>query len=198
MSVLIDDRELAVDELGLQTVGQVLAHVQRNNRLVINMLIDGQEPDLEHIQVVRQSPVQGRTVYIETAEPRQMALDVLDAIGAEFEEAERLKNEAADLIQRGETSKAMEKLGGCFTSWQHAQESVGKTAQLLRLDLDLLKIDGLSLAEMANAFSEQLRQIKNALEAHDFVLLGDILMYEMSESTQRWQAALAGMRKTIA
>jgi hypothetical protein len=40
-------------QLGLQTVGQVLAHVAKDNRLVVQMLIDGQEPDIDQIGSVR-------------------------------------------------------------------------------------------------------------------------------------------------
>jgi len=50
MSVTIDREPLAVRELGLQTVGQVLAHVAKDNRLVVQVLIDGQEPDIEAIR----------------------------------------------------------------------------------------------------------------------------------------------------
>ena len=46
MSVTVDDELLPADEMGLQTVGQVLAHLQKENRLVVQVLIDGHEPDL--------------------------------------------------------------------------------------------------------------------------------------------------------
>src|SRR5438046_1443699 len=55
MSVTIDHETLAVESLGLNTVGQVLTHVSRGNRLVVNLLIDGQQPDLALITQIRQS-----------------------------------------------------------------------------------------------------------------------------------------------
>src|ERR1700722_14470369 len=47
MSVTVDQELLAAEELGLATVGQVLAHLQSDDRLVVNLLIDGQQPDLQ-------------------------------------------------------------------------------------------------------------------------------------------------------
>lgn len=197
MAVVIDDRELAIEELGLETVGQVLQHVKRENRLVVNVLIDGEKPDLDRITAVRQKSLQGHTVFIETAEPRTMAREVLDAVESQFDEADRLKSEAAELLQKGEPTRALERLGGCFTTWLHAQESVLKTAQLLRIDLETMAVDGQSLSSWVTTFAEQLRGIKSALEARDFVLLSDILVYETADTTEKWKLALSAIRATI-
>ena len=53
MSVTIDHELLDVDQMGLSTVGQVLSHLHRDNRLVTNLLIDGESPDLSAMGVVR-------------------------------------------------------------------------------------------------------------------------------------------------
>src|SRR4051794_35847134 len=134
MSVTVDHERLEVEQLGLRTVGQVLSHLQRDNRLVVNLLIDGQEPDFDRLGVVRQSPLNGHTLFIETAEPRDMALEVVDEIENQFAEADRLRGETVDLLQRNGPAKAMEKLGGCFRTWHHAHDALIKTAQLLRID----------------------------------------------------------------
>jgi hypothetical protein len=198
MSVTVDHERLEVEQLGLRTVGQVLCHLQRDNRLVVNLLIDGEEPDLDRLGDVKQAPVNGHTVYIETAEPREMALEVLAEVEAQLNEADRLKGEAVDLLQRsGGAVKAMERLSGCFTTWHHAQESVDKTAQLLRLDLELVRVGEQSLAAMMTDFGAQLRQIKDALESRDFVTLGDILSYEMTQTSAQWRGALAAVRDVV-
>src|SRR3712207_4805143 len=100
VTVTVDHEVLEAERLGLHTVGQVLSHVQRENRLVVNLLIDGQEPDLDRLGAVKQSPLTGHTLFIETAEPRQMALEVLAEVEEQLREADRLKAEAVDLLQR--------------------------------------------------------------------------------------------------
>jgi len=197
MSVTVDHRPLAAENLGLKTLGQVLAHLQKDNRLVVHVLIDGEEPDLDHLPQVKQSPVAGHTVFIETADPRQMAIEVLDEVASQLDEADRLKTEAADLLQRNQNAPAMEKLAGCFTTWQHAQESILKTAQLLRIDLTLVRASKLSMHELFNEFAKQLKAIRVALESRDFVTLSDLLLYETTETSAQWRDAIATMRKTI-
>jgi hypothetical protein len=197
MSVTVDHRPLAAENLGLKTLGQVLAHLQKDNRLVVHVLIDGEEPDLDHLPQVKQSPVAGHTVFIETADPRQMAIEVLDEVASQLDEADRLKTEAADLLQRNQNAPAMEKLAGCFTTWQHAQESILKTAQLLRIDLTLVRASKLSMQELFNEFAKQLKAIRVALESRDFVTLSDLLLYETTETSAQWRDAIATMKKTI-
>jgi len=197
MSVTVDHRPLAAENLGLKTLGQVIAHLQKEDRLVVHVLIDGEEPDLAHLGKVRQSPVSGHTVFIETADPRQMAIEVLDAVASQLDEADRLKTEAAELLQRNQNAPAMEKLSGCFTTWQHAQESVLKTAQLLRIDLGLVRTTGGTMQELFEGFSRQLKEIRIALENRDFVTLSDLLLYETTQTSGQWRSALSAMKSSI-
>jgi len=198
MSVTVDHEPLATETMGLKTVGQVLSHLQRGNRLVTNLLIDGRAPDLDGIGAVRRAPLNGHTVFIETAEPREMALSVLDEVEEQLDETDHFRGEAIDLLQRNQPGKAMEKLSGCFAVWQTAQESVLKVGQLLRLDLDAIRAQGQPLSTIVTQFADQLRQIKTAIEHRDFVTLGDILAYEAEETAGHWRAALAAVRDVVA
>ena len=107
MSVTVDDHPLAAETLGLKTVGQVLSHLKKDrNRLIVHVLIDGREPDLDRMGAVKRSPLNGHTVYIETAEPRRMALEVLADVEEQLNQTDRLKTEAADLLQQNQTAAA--------------------------------------------------------------------------------------------
>ena len=197
MSVTVDHELFDAEVIGLRTVGQVLSHLQRDNRLVTNLLIDGEEPDLSLMGTLRRKPLGDHTLYIETTDPRDMALEVLDEVEQQLREADRLKADAIELLHRNAVERALQKLSGCFSTWQHAQESVLKTAQLLRIDLELIKTEGRSLKEMVHEFTVQLRNIKSALENRDYVHLCDILTYEATETNNRWRLALTAMRDAI-
>lgn len=198
MSVTVDRQPLAAEEMtGLQTLGQLLQHLQKDNRLVVHVLIDGQEPDLSQMGTVRKLPLDRHTLFIETADPRELAMEALAEVDAQLREADRLRCESSDLIAKNQNQKAMEKLSGCFSTWQNAQESVLKTAQLMKIDLETVRVGGVPLTEMVGQFAGQLRQIRGALENRDFVLLNDILTYEATETTARWQSAVAALRGIV-
>jgi len=197
MSVMVDHQLLQAEQLGMQTVGQVLTHVQRDNRLVVNLLIDGQEPDLDHLGIVKRKRLSDHTIFIETAEPRRVALDALREVEDQLYEGDRLTSAAVDMLQANQIENAMKKLSGCFSTWQHFQESVLKTAQLLRLNLETVTVEDRSLAEVVHDFRDQLKSVKQALEARDYVSLCDVLTYEMPQATERWRTALETMREII-
>jgi hypothetical protein len=197
MSVMVDDQPLAVEKMGLQTIGQVLGHVQQGNRLVINLLIDGKAPDLGGLGAVRRSPLDGHTVYIETAEPRAIALDVLLDVEQQLDQNDPLRGQAVDLLQQNQPERAQEKLHGWFHVWLTAQESVSKVSQLLRIDLDSLRAGGQPLSAVLQQFASRLREIKSAIENRDFVTLGDILAYEMTETEDDWREVLGAIRGVI-
>jgi hypothetical protein len=198
MPVTLDHATLETERLGLHTVGQLLSHLKRDNRLVVNLLIDGQEPDYDDFAALRQSSLAAHTLFVETAEPREIATEALAEVESQMEEADRLTGEAVALLQKNQPAGAMQKLSGCFTTWQHAQDSVDKTAQLLRIDLDQLMAEGQSLSSLMSEFSDQLRSIKDALESRDYVALGDVLTYETPETTKKWRGAMGVIRASIA
>jgi hypothetical protein len=194
MSVTIDHEPLTAEEMGWTTVGQVLSHIQKDNRLVVQVLLDGREPDMDRVGALRQSLLTGHTLYIETAEPSEMAREVLDEAETQLADADRLKSDACDLLQRNQPSDAMQKLSGCFTRWHHAQDAVLKTAQLLRVDLNTLRLGATPLSTGLGALAEQLRRIKSSLEMRDYVTLSDILSYEIDEAATPWRLTIDLLR----
>jgi len=197
MSVTVDDEPLATEKMGLLTVGEVLSHLRKDNRLITTLLIDGHQPDLDRIGLIRQSPLSGHMVYIETAEPRKMALDVLSEVQQQLCETDQIRLEAVELFQQNQPERAMEKLGRCFGIWQVAQESMLKIARLLRLDLQTVFVNRRPLTDVLLEFANQLRQIKTALENRDFVTLSDILTYEAPQTSHHWRDVLDAIRDVI-
>jgi hypothetical protein len=165
---------------------------------VIHVLIDGREPDLRQLGDVRKSPLKDHHIFIETADPREMAMDILKQVEVQLGEADRIKGEASKLLQSNQNVRAMEKLSGCLTTWQHAQESLLGTARLLKIDLEKISVGRRSLTELIASFTEQLKRIRSSLENRDFVTLSDVLIYETNKTSAEWREALEAMRRLIA
>jgi predicted DNA-binding protein (UPF0251 family) len=193
MGVTVDDVRLEVDRLGLSTVGEVLSHVARGNRLVVQLLLDGNEPDLREMDAVRRRSLSGCSVFIETAEPLEIAREVLRGVETSVEEVERLRLESAELFRAGDAARAMQSLAGCFAAWGNARESVEKVAKLLRLDLTAVSAGETTAEQILSQFAGQLRQLKEALEARDHVLCCDVLTYEMENTREDWRTLVSAL-----
>jgi hypothetical protein len=126
-----------------------------------------------------------------------MARGVLEDVEVQLHEADRLRGESLDLLDKSQAAGAMEKLSGCFSYWQHAQETVLQTAQLLRIDLSCVNVDGRAFTELLAEFSGHLREIKTALEERDFGGLARLLKYETDRSCAQWYQAIQCLRVAI-
>src|SRR5688572_15702878 len=142
-------------------------------------------------------PVDGHSVFIETSDPRELALEVLEETASRIQQSDAMKSEAAELLQRNQPNKAFEKLSSCIRAWHDGQEALLKTAELLRVDLTTVTVEEQSFEEVLADFTANLRSIRGALDQRDFVLLGDVLLYETAEMTGKWLAAINAVRDTI-
>jgi hypothetical protein len=197
MPVIIDQVSLNADDLGIVTIGQVLSRVWRANRLVVRLVIDGDSPDLRNIEAIRNTPLENRTVFIETADPRQTAIDSLLQADDQLRQADQLKNETADLLRANQWTAALTKFAQCLQCWLETQQVVSGVARLLKIDLEILHAGDQTLARQLAEFAGQLRQIQSALEAGDLVGLTDLLVYETADTSDHWRAAVQAMRVAI-
>ncbi len=194
MALIIDDAEIDTVALGLSTVGSALSHIAREKRLVTQLLIDGNTPDLSAMEALRLQPLGERTIFIETASQAELAADALDAMAVETDTAQKLQEEAVELLQKNDTTGALQRLGGCFTIWQSSRETTQKVGELLKIDLDSMLIRNTPLPVVMTKFGEQLRQLRSALEASDYVLLNDMVAYEMVDTAADWRSIVDLMR----
>lgn len=198
LTVTIDDEPLAAKHLGMETLGHVLSHIQRDKKLVVQILIDGNEPPLAEMGALRNTKLEGHCVYIETADPLRLVDSVLTEVQRQLNEADEARIQCAGLLRQNQTQKAMERLGFCFRSWQDVQESVAKVVELIRLDLNqAIDDDGAPLAGRFDHFSSQLRRIKESLQRKDFISLGDLLGHDMAQSADHWKSAIRAIRNAV-
>ena len=194
MTVTVDSEVLPAAELGLSTLGDVLTHVSGRNRLVTQVLIDGREPDIDHVPNWRRRPLLGHTVFIETHAPADIAADVLDEVARQMDEAEVSRERAIADLHANAANLALQKLSGCFTAWQSAQQAIGQVAKLLKVDLERVRVQDITLAEALSNFAGQLRDLRDAIEGRDYVTVSDVLTYEIGRTIGQWRDALTQLR----
>jgi hypothetical protein len=198
MSVIVNHEPFDTDALGLATLGDVIGHFQASNTFITQILVDGQQPNMDDFDSTAASPVDMHTIFITTGDPRQLARETLDDVHALLGNADEQRRQTADLLGAGDQQNAMRYLGDCFSAWHVAHESVIKTVQLLQLDLEQIQVGDRRLLDVLSEFSTHLRQVKDALQQHDYVTLNDILTYEMTDTTPTWTATIDAVRRAAA
>jgi hypothetical protein len=197
MTVTVDTEVLPATELGLSTLGDLLTHVSNRDRLVTQVLIDGQAPDLDRVPQWRGRSLNGHTIFIETHSKAGIAIEVLDEITRQLNEADEAREKAVDDLHASVPNKALQKLSGCFTAWQTAQTAIGQVSKLLKVDLERVRVQDITLAAALTNFAEQLRMVRDSIESRDYVTLADVLTYEMAQTISQWREAISQLRQSV-
>ena len=202
MQVYLDDELLDPHTDAQTTVGDVVEQVKTQlptqQRMLVAIRCDGQEVASEKLEDVLASPIGSYAkVELATTSPRQLAVDALEGAAALFGETSGMTREVVELLNQGQTPRAMKLLGSCLDAWNQAGDSVRRTAQLLSLDLDTMQVEQQPLPELFDVLREQLTGVKEAIEGRDYVLLADILQYELPQTAERWERMIHAVRDRV-
>ena len=124
---------------------------------------------------------------------KDLALTTIGKLAAIIEWLAPQHKETARLLEQGNTNAAMTRLAELISAWQQIQAAYANLAKLLEITMNNLPVRDLGHAGgeiILNEFCSQLSEIQSALQNKDFVLLADILQYEMDGAVANWMALL--------
>jgi hypothetical protein len=168
------------------------------NRLVVSIQGDGRDllaQDLD--EALRRPAIEYDRLDFLTEATSTVAVEALETAEQMFAESAAGRSQTANLFTQGHIDEALQLLGPCIGTWQRAFDAVAQVLTLTGLELDVVESDGVRLTEMVQAWTDQLRQIKEAFENKDFVLIADLLEYEFGPTTDRWSGYISCISETI-
>jgi hypothetical protein len=181
------------------TLGTALLTVQdeklREDEIIAQISIDGQPLTAELLSQWKDRPIQDfNETRIEAPLKSEYTIASLRTLSEALTESKTDREQISDCISRGQTNEALQKLTTYLQFWQASQQSLGCASRLLEADLKTFEYFEAGQPKTAGVtirnLTDQLRELKSALEAGDLVLLGDILDYEFSEITETWQTMI--------
>lgn len=182
------------------TVGQYLAALRQEDRdrLVVGLRFDGQAVASGELDSLRAAPLTapGR-LELEIESARALAARILGQVAGLLDQSRCHHEAVARLLAAGKSGKAMELLTACFTVWNAAEDSLQKASRLVALDLNRAEPGEPAPAERIAQLGQCLRQLKQHLQARDFVAVADLVEYELPELTSQWQAMLTSLQHEI-
>ena len=202
MKLLLNDREVtdAVPEnasLGVALMAVQERHIAEDE-VISTIMVDDEPLTADLLAEWKNRPVEEfGSVQIEAPKRNLLASQGLRLLSQGLSESNEQRQEIVDHICQARHAQAMDLLTGYLSLWDSIQQSLGSAARLIEVDLDSLEIFESSgndkvkrVADRIHQLSEQLKQLQDALEAQDLVLLGDILEYEFGPLTEDWQQML--------
>ena len=123
-----------------------------------------------------------------TGDKKDLSLTLLGKLAALIEWLSPQHKDAASLLESGQTPLALDRLHGILSAWQQIQLAYGNLAKLAGISLKELPVHDLNGEAVDAEFCRHLAALQHALQNHDFVLLADILQYEMDGAVANWMS----------
>jgi hypothetical protein len=201
MKLLLNGRELP-DILPEQTaLGAALRTIQDeqvpSDEVIARILVDGEPLSADQLLRWKDRPLKDfQETRIEARPKAAYAGGCLRTLADALEQSGDIRNQISDLLCKGRGGEAMKILQEYIGLWLGIQQSLHSAAHLLEINLDAVEIFTTGgdtprpVIDYINALAGQLSEIKNALQAGDMILVGDILDYEFGAITADWQTLL--------
>ncbi|MBQ9205850.1 MAG: hypothetical protein IJ158_03965 [Treponema sp.] len=183
MEFFVNNEKLDIVLEDEKTVGDVLksfeAECEKNNATTINIVLNGKNIGAEQFDSIFTEPLKDDTKLELTIITQD---EIKTAFQGQIEESESLTNELTELpvkLQSGKDKEAtslIAKLADFIEKFCH-------TATLSALFPSLyekLSIDGKTVNEFFQDFSQILNDFEQAITSQDTVLMGDLAEYEIS------------------
>jgi hypothetical protein len=133
------------------------------------------------------------TVEVITGNAGEVVADALQVTRRALATTYALTREASERLAEGSIPQAMQSLIECSSTWSRVHQAVVQSCSLLAIDPSNTRVAGRTLAEWLREVAKMLISIRNAMESRDYVLLADILRYEMDDMLGGWEQMLDGL-----
>ncbi len=202
MKVLVNGQEKKMNLSGAITISEALDRVSKEelqcNNLVTEVMVNGKNlslADEKEAEAITCDQVESLAVTSCTSGDllQESLADSLVYVG----EMLPLMDKTAEFYRQGKTHEANQAYGQCLEAVQRLLKSgvVIKTAMaLLREDISL---DHFMVLEGKEGVLALFQSMLEAQTSHDWVLLADMLEYEITPLLKQWSKELGEFQKTI-
>ena len=136
-------------------------------------------------------------VDLHSADRLALVRDALRGLALEFEQASSGQTEIADRLASGDVATAMRDVSTFIGLWRTCTRALAECSKLLNEDLTRYEHNGHTVQTALEDLIGRLRDMREALDARDTVLLADIVRYELPPLCQTWQTLLLGLTEHV-
>ncbi len=191
MLITLDGKRLPDQDASGLTLQALIDQVRAgflSDRIVVGVRVDGQPLNGEHLGQRLGETLPGVSqLDLESADPIDLAAAALRELTDQLGDARDGLSQIAAQIQAGKPDAALDDFRGFLGVWRNSQTALRECSQLLGRDLTRDEVGGQMLLDHIEQLSGKLRELRDAFEARDMVLLSDLVEYEMPELCQAWQ-----------
>ena len=200
MQLFMDDKPVDAELLGAGTLEEGLREVQETlcapRRILVGFRCDGEDIAASAMTAALRKQVSSfDRVELFSSTKEDLVVETMTQAAASLEETETATQNVAEMLIQGKSAEAVQRLGECLKVWQQVHDAVGKSLTLLDMDPTATTIRDESIGSALGRPKDVLVQVKQALQAQDYVLLADVLQYEFADVTDLWHRLIARVKQ---
>ena len=201
MKIFVDNELIEQENAdGTETVEEALQQVQAGfdkiGRVVVSVSCDGKQIAANEMGKTLVQPLNSfERVDVVTGTKEGLVIEAMTQASSCIGDTEDTCKRVAELLKQGDTVEATQTLGKCLLVWQQIHEAVGKSIEMLNLDPDAITAGGETLIDIIGKPKTALLEMRDALQAQDYVLLADILEFEISEAIDSWRTIITELHR---
>ena len=143
-------------------------------------------------------PLQGtQKVELVSADPRLLATEALRELSKNLEATAEAQAAVAEHLQAGETAAGINGSASFSRHGRSASTRCANANRVLGTDLTQRNACGGPIYEHVEALNNRLRELRDAFESRDMVLLADIVQYELPELCRTWRDILSELADAV-
>jgi hypothetical protein len=179
----------------LKTVKNVLAD---QGRMVVGIVCDGNllAPDVIE-SFLQQSMETFTRVDFQTSKPDLLAKNSLEACREYIAEITDRIDDVVEKFQKTSVQEAVSELGPIFARLNETYRGLQGIFQLMKTDPQGIELSTGSAEKAMIGVVSLLKEIKKALENHDYVQLGDLLQYELRPTVLQWNQIIDNLSELL-
>ncbi len=199
MEVMVDGKPYAEELAGgnLQEVlNDLMGRALGDEHTLAEVRVNGrpyQEAELGPAESVPREAIQ--RLEVETIPARELALHFLSHADDYLGPIMAAVSKVAELFRLSDEVEASEAYLGTLESLQLFLQVLGSSRQVLGLDFAAVSHEGVSAAERLERLSALVGDLLSAQEQEDWVLLADILQYDLNQELAAWQRLVPLIRE---
>ncbi|MCH8964505.1 MAG: hypothetical protein IIB58_06055 [Planctomycetes bacterium] len=189
-----DPAPLTIDEL----IAQIKPELSDNDRMIVTIACDHKEIAEHEIDEVLGREIAGyQRLDFTTAAVSELATGAMQTAMTILSATRTKQTEAIELLSKDRNEEAINVLSECITGWVQTHDTVVKTVSLVGLNIDDLTHDGKNVIAILNEVAHHLTQLKECLAAGDYVLLNDLLQYEIVPWFDQWEGMVGAIANEV-
>lgn len=202
MKVFLDEMPLGREAV---TVAEALRAAAKSaelvGRIVVSAAADGRALSESELTRLEEANAAVGELRLVSADPHALIRGVFeDACGA-LVTVRLLQCEAADACATGESEAALAQLGGVVEAWRAVRDALGKSAELLGIDLAAVKFshEGREVAatEQVSALARALDGLLSGVRGGDWSAVGDVLNYDLGPLAGSWGGMFVELERRL-